>query len=135
MWGDITAIDMKLDEILVAGHESGIIYTQSIKGEVKITEMQLHNYHLVPIVQICLPCFNVGKQSEKKGKFIALASNMVLTLFSMDTDRPLKVMSFAQGGFSRILYVGKNEVLAFDNKFVLKIDLHDAQVFTEQNKR
>ena len=60
MWGDITAIDMRSDEVLIAGHDSGIIYTQSIKGQVKITEMQIHNYHLVPILQVCLPCFKGG---------------------------------------------------------------------------
>ena len=49
MWPDITAIDLRLDEVLICGHESGIIYTQQIKGEIKITEMQLHNYHLSPI--------------------------------------------------------------------------------------
>ena len=50
MWPDISAIDMKLDEVIVVGHESGIIYTQSIKGDVKVTEMQLHNYNLSPIL-------------------------------------------------------------------------------------
>ena len=39
MWPDITAIDIRLDEIIVVGHESGIIYTQSLKGDFKITEM------------------------------------------------------------------------------------------------
>lgn len=27
MWPDITAIDMKSDELIIVGHESGIIYT------------------------------------------------------------------------------------------------------------
>ena len=27
MWADITAIDLRLDETIVVGHESGVIYT------------------------------------------------------------------------------------------------------------
>ena len=27
MWPDITAIDLRSDEVLICGHESGIIYT------------------------------------------------------------------------------------------------------------
>ena len=39
MWPDVSCIDMRGDELLVVGHESGIIYSHNIKGDIKIADM------------------------------------------------------------------------------------------------
>eukprot|EP00347_Sterkiella_histriomuscorum_P008402 403345231 len=129
MWPDITAIDLRSDEVLICGHESGIIYTQQIKGEIKITEMQLHNYHLTPILQVCLPA-----SGHPNKHFIAWSQNKILTLFSMEEDRPLKVMRF-HDNLTKFLYLGNNEIVAFDRNYVFKIDLNDAQCFSDNNQK
>jgi hypothetical protein len=79
LWPDVSALDMKSDELIIAGHESGMIYTQPIKGEIKISEMQIHNFHLSPILHIALPVHETTPT-----KFIALSKDNSLTLFSMD---------------------------------------------------
>ena len=43
----------------------------------------------------------------------------------MDEDRPLKVMRFS-ASLGKLLYLGKNEVLAFENTLLFKIDLNEA---------
>lgn len=130
MWPDITAIDLRSDEIIVVGHESGIIYTQSIKGDFKFTEMQIHNYHLSPVSQITLPFYNEPPDNGSgysNNMFIAYSiRDHVLTLFSMTQDKPLRVMRFSQG-FTTLFYLSKNNVIAFSpNNQVFSIDLNMA---------
>lgn len=48
----------------------------------------------------------------------------------MDEDRPLKVMRFSNP-MGRLLYLGKNEVLAFRDTMVFKIDLNEAHPFSD----
>jgi len=91
--------------------------------------MQIHNYHLSPIDQICLPITRIPQK-----KFVAWASNNVLSLFAMDEDRPLKVMRFSTS-MGKLLYLGKNEVLAFKETLLFKIDLNEAQPHIESKNK
>ena len=50
IWGDVTTLQIRFDDLMVVGHQSGIIYSQNIRSEIKVTDMQLHNYHMSPIL-------------------------------------------------------------------------------------
>lgn len=39
MQSDVSCIDMRQDELIVYGHESGMIYSQAIKGEIRSTDL------------------------------------------------------------------------------------------------
>jgi hypothetical protein len=39
MQSDVSCIDMRHDELIVYGHESGMIYSQAIKGEIRSTDL------------------------------------------------------------------------------------------------
>ena len=50
IWGDVTSLQIRYDDLMIVGHTSGIIYSQNIRTEIKVTDMQLHNYHMTPIL-------------------------------------------------------------------------------------
>jgi hypothetical protein len=90
-----------------------------------VTDMQLHNYHLKPILQLSLPSSGFPFK-----RFIAFASDNVLSLFSTEQDRPLKVMKFYEP-FDRLIYIQHSLVVAFNKEHSFKIDLNYAYPFME----
>lgn len=50
LWADISAFNLRSDDLIIVGHESGVIYTQPIKGDIKVSKMNIYNFHRSPIL-------------------------------------------------------------------------------------